>query len=217
MLIMLNAKTLAKAVIGAVNRPLAKLRFARSAGAAAPLKIEVGAHTSRRPGWIGTDVCWRTRHYLDATRTWPVHPASVSHVYADNVIEHIRLEPNRRLFREARRALAPGGRIRLATPDVEHAVRLYTARDETTVRQMARDRQAGYEMHHPVDLLRSMFQDCGHHEGYLWDFDTLTAELEAAGFTAVRRCAAGESDDPALRGLESRPGLALIVEAEAAV
>ncbi len=37
---------------------------------------------------------------------------------------------------------------------------------------------------------------------YSYDFDDLRARLSAAGFAEVRRVARGESDDPALRGLE---------------
>ncbi|MCL6733478.1 class I SAM-dependent methyltransferase [Streptomyces neyagawaensis] len=211
-------KNSVKSIVAPVNRLMAHTRFIRTVASATRsdlLKIEIGSHTTRRPGWICTDVSWRTRHYLDATRRWPVPTASTSHVYADNMIEHIRLGPCRRMFREAHRVLVPGGLIRLATPDVEHVARIYLARDEGTAREMEKWRQKGYEIHHGVDLLRTTFQDCGHHAGYLWDFGVLRAELEAAGFKSVRRCAPGASDDPVLRDLEARRDFALIIEAEA--
>ena len=116
------------------------------------------------------------------------------------------------MFREAHRVLVPGGRMRLFTPDVEHVVRLYTACDEQTRLQMEKSSRTGCDVHHPVDLLCATFQDCGHHAGNLWDFRSLSAELESAGLKNIRRCVAGQSDDPDLRSLESRPEFVLIVE-----
>jgi hypothetical protein len=40
--------------------------------------------------------------------------------------------------------------------------------------------------------------------GYLYDFDTLHAELIRAGFSDVKECGVGKSDDPELRGLDQR-------------
>lgn len=141
--------------------------------------------------------------------------SSVSHIYADNVIEHLRMKPNRRLFREAYRALTPGGRIRLATPDIEYLVERYTKRDHEMQRLIALSNMKDYEAHHPVDLLRIAFQECGHHAGYLWDFQALRDELTLAGFTDVRRFEPRQSDDPELRDMEIREEFALVVEAEA--
>ncbi|MGW0772822.1 class I SAM-dependent methyltransferase [Streptomyces sp. NPDC002835] len=205
-----------KFALSAVNRPVARVRFSRAlTSAASPCKIEIGAHRTRRPGWIGTDVSWCTRHYLDATEHWPVPTSSVSHIYADNVIEHLRMQRNRRLFREAYRALVPGGRIRLATPDIEYLVERYTKRDDETRRLIALSNMKNYEAHYPVDLLRVAFQECGHHIGYLWDFQALRDELSLAGFADVRRFKPGHSDDPNLRDMEIREEFALVVEAEA--
>lgn len=208
----------AKAAITILTRPVGKARLrSELRRAQPPLKVHVGAAARRLPGWLNTDVGWRPSLFLDITRPWPVLPGTVSHVYADNVIEHLSMEANRAFFRNAFRAMASGGVIRLATPDVESRARCYLEDADTTWQHIERDRKAGYPAYHSVDLLRVTFQECGHHRGYLWDLEALAKELEAAGFRDPSRQAMGESEDPNLRGLEWREGtqqvLELVVEA----
>jgi predicted SAM-dependent methyltransferase len=101
--------------------------------------------------------------------------------------------------------LQPGGVIRLSSPDIERIARLYLDGPETLRREcMNQNRESGYEVHHPVDLLRNTFVEAGHQDGYLFDFASLSQEFLAAGFTDVSRYESGESDDPELRGLETR-------------
>lgn len=190
-----------------VKRPLGRARFRKALkDSTGPLRIELGAWTTERPGWISTDVHWRGRSYLDATRTWPVPDGSVEFIYADNVIEHLSLEQNRFLLLEAYRVLRPGGRIRLVTPDIGALVQTYLA-GEASARHLREELVAeGYFVAHQVDVLRFAFQDDGHAEGYLWDAASLTAELAQAGLPDCRTYVAGVSDEPALCGLEARTG-----------
>ena len=179
----------------------ARLRSAieREAG---PVKVSFGAGTVDLPGWIDTDYTWRAEHCLDVTRPWPVPAGSIDFVYADQVIEHFPLHVGRAVLRNAFEAMAPGGRIRLATPDVERTARLYLAGGSTAAGHLARHRRRGYSAEHPVDLLRVTFCENGHE--FCFDEASLTAELEGAGFTDIRRHEVGESDVPDFRQLESR-------------
>lgn len=213
------ARTAARSAITTVNRPIARRRLRVAVErAGAPLKLEVGSSRTARRGWIATDVGWRARYWLDITEPWPVSIGSVSYVYGDNVIEHLDVDGARAFFRQAHRALRPGGRIRLASPDAERYARMYLDGGVLLAQHADRSKRHGYRVDHDVSLLRTVFVECGHHEGYVWDLAALTAELEAAGFVSVRRCEVGVSDDPALRALESRTEpsdrvLQLVVEA----
>ena len=169
-----------------------------------PHRVELGAGEVHREGWIQTDVWWRVRYHLDATRPWPFAPGSVSHVYADNVIEHVSLDGARALLRHAVKALQPGGRIRLVTPDVERCAEVYLERGELAEQQLDAHRGTGTRVEHLVDILRGVFIEYDHHRGYAYDFEALSAELASAGFTEIARCELEESADPALGGLESR-------------
>ena len=174
--------------------------LARTGG---PYRVELGAGPVHRDGWVQTDVWWRARYHLDAT-AWPFAPGSVSHVFADNVIEHVPLDGARALLRSALTALEPGGRIRLTTPDARACAQVYLEGGERARAQLDAHRGAGTRVEHSVDILRGVFVEYGHRDGYAWDHDALSSELEAAGFDSVERRELEDSADPALRGLEAR-------------
>lgn len=195
----------AKTVITSANRPLATRRLRRLiAETESPYRVELGSATVRHPDLIPTDVGWRSLYWLDATVPWPFPDGSVSHVYGDNMIEHVTLDGARALFRHAYRAMQAGGHLRLVTPDAERFARMYVEKGDLLTAQTQRNARHGYRVDHPVSLMRTVFAECGHHRGYVWDFESLAAELDAAGFVGIRRCQVQDSDDPLLAGLESR-------------
>lgn len=210
-------RAVARPPVLAVNTPLARRR-ARQAfdRASRPLKVEIGG-LAPRPGWVVTNVNAVTRLYLDATGPWPLEDASVSHVYSDNVIEHVPLEAGRRLFAEAFRCLRPGGAIRFVTPDLRGHVNRYLAGTSPKGDPEAKVYEDyGLTVEHPLDWIRIPIASFGHHTGYVYDFETLASELERAGFVDVTRTALGESDHPDLDGLDQRAdegGAQMAVEA----
>lgn len=156
-------------------------------------------------GWLNTDLFpshWRTAR-LDATRPFPLPSARFSLVFSEHMIEHVSLAEARRMLAESHRVLRPGGRIRLATPDLARVVGLYAAADaprrDYLRWALAHNRLPTYV---PADavVINSLFHDHGHQ--FLFDEASLTTLLLGTGFTNVRRYAPGESDDPDLRNLE---------------
>jgi hypothetical protein len=74
----------------------------------------------------------------------------------------------------------------------------------------------GMVVEHSIDLIRIPIGSFGHHEGYVYDFPVLEAELKRAGFHSVVQVEMGESEHEALRGLDIRlgqEGAQLVVEA----
>ncbi|MEG9224970.1 class I SAM-dependent methyltransferase [Aeromicrobium sp. Sec7.5] len=201
----------------AVNTPIARRR-AKTAFASAPrpFKLEIGGLVPRE-GWVVTNVSAVTRHFLDATAPWPLEDASLSHVYSDNVVEHITLQGAQVLFAEAFRCLQPGGAIRMVTPDLRAHVDKYLAGVAPKGDPSAKVyEQIGLTVEHPIDWVRIPIAEFGHHHGYLWDFETMAAELTRAGFSDIKRYEHGESDRPELAGIDMRAdegGVQLVVEA----
>jgi predicted SAM-dependent methyltransferase len=201
----LTVRLLVSDTLTALRAPMLSRRFRRAvAGSASPVKVNVGAGTVVLPGWINTDVLWRSAMYLDLTKPWPVPPESIDRIYGDNVIEHFPLPTVRDVLRHCHRALRPGGAIRLATPDLERTARAYLDDPALTAAHLERHRRHGYPAEHPADMLRVTYAYHGHHRGYIFDWAALSAELAAAGFADIRRYDAGQSDDPEFKGLETR-------------
>jgi predicted SAM-dependent methyltransferase len=201
----LTARLVVSDTLTALRAPMLSRRFQRAvANSPSPVKVNVGAGTALLPGWLNTDVLWRSEMYLDLTRPWPVPPENIDRIYADNVIEHFSLQKARDVLRYCYRALRPGGAVRLATPDLERTVRAYLEDPELTAAHLDRHRRLGYPAEHPADMLRVTYAYHGHHQGYIFDWAALSAELARAGFSDIRRYDAGHSDDPEFKGLETR-------------
>ncbi len=159
-----------------LNRLPAEWRLGRYLSETSPpWNVHIGAGTIELPeGWVNTDVSPRCRYWLDVTQPWPFPNGSVGMVFSDNVIEHLSLDGGRAFLRNARRAMAPAGIIRICTPDALGSVRAYLDNPE---KHLAAMRVAGMQAEHPVDLIRSAFSLWGHHRGYVYDEQALTAEL----------------------------------------
>ena len=212
-----RARRIVRGVVWAVNRPVASARFRAAARMMPrPIALEVGG-LKKRDGWLVVNINAVTPYYMDATKPWVFEHESLSHVYADNMIEHVPLSGGRTFLAEAFRCLRPGGTIRLVTPDVRTHVDMYLHGGSVVRSSLADEyRSLGVLIEHPIDLLRTPIGEFGHHAGYVYDFETLDDELQRAGFKPAVRHDLQESDDPMLRGLEERSAhgsLQMVVEA----
>jgi len=201
----------------AANKPVATARARKTLQSAPrPFRLEIGGLTPR-DGWVITNVNAVTRNYLDATKPWPIEDGALSRVYADNVIEHIPLEGGRTMLAEAFRCLQPGGVIRIVTPNVRAHVDQYLSGAASVSTPLAGFyRGLGLTVAHPVDLVRIPIGAFGHHTGYVYDLESLTAELERAGFSEVQQQALNQSPHADLANIDQRTaedGVQMAVEA----
>jgi predicted SAM-dependent methyltransferase len=170
-------------------------------------KLQIGAGSSRLEGWLNTDIEPRDHlAYLDATTRFPIEDGSFRYVFSEHVIEHLTLEQGAVMLAESYRILAPGGKVRLATPDLLQLVALFRDEKSDAARQYLTGKLEWHDWpRHPTPecvILNLQLSSFGHR--FVYDEGTLAAALTRAGFGSVRRVTLHESDDPHLRGLEGR-------------
>jgi SAM-dependent methyltransferase len=176
-------------------------------------KLQLGTGPNPLPGWLNTDLLPDTYPelrgdlvLLDAAGRFPLADMTFDYIFSEHQVEHIPEPDAREMVRECFRVLRPGGRIRIATPDLAAIVGLYDERLDATQQHyidwvMRRFRPHVGSGDRRCYVINHIFSDHSHR--FIYDFDTMAAILTDAGFVAVVRRDPGESDDPALRGVES--------------
>lgn len=170
-------------------------------------KLQIGAGPYPLPDWLNTDLHPTSKAviFLDATRPFPFDDETFNYAANEHLIEHVSYEAGLLMLRECYRILKPGGRIRVATPNLEKLVGLYAPHQN--------DFQRRYTMYtlnkyfpclgrdSRCHVVNNFFYSWGHQ--FIYDQDTLQWCLEKAGFTDVSAHQPGESEDENLRGIES--------------
>lgn len=168
-------------------------------------KLHIGCGQFSLAGWLNGDYDPQGLDaiFLDARRAIPLADRSFDYVFSEHMIEHIPLAHGETLLRECHRILKPGGRIRIATPDLTRFVDFLRKQDPEG---------AGYaewvyagcfansSVRSPAMVVNNIMSNFGH--VFVYDEATLRATLAVAGFVDVMRREIGESDDPHLQGLE---------------
>jgi predicted SAM-dependent methyltransferase len=153
------------------------------------VRLHIGCGPFRLEGWVNIDntAYEGVDQILDVTGGLPFE--NVQFIFAEHFIEHLAYEDALMLMRECRRALNPGGILRLSTPNLDwvwasHYRRVLTSEQEVL----------------GCFLLNRAFRAWGHQ--FLYNFGTLAAALRDAGFAEVVRCEYGKSEFADLNGLE---------------
>ncbi len=167
--------------------------------------LHLGASHHDFPGWLNTDVEPATRStvYLDATAAFPLPDDSFQYIYAEHMIEHISRADGLGMLRECRRVLKPGGVLRLTTPDLSFLMTLYDepANDGRAYIQWIGERYLPRDEKPTAALvINNAFRAWGHQ--FLYNAETLTADLRKSGFAEVKQVAYNASDHDMLRGIE---------------
>jgi predicted SAM-dependent methyltransferase len=175
-------------------------------------KLQIGAGGAQGFGdWLNTDIEPQAGEaYLDATKPFPIPDGVLSYVFSEQVFEHLSYRDGLFMLRECRRTLKPGGKIRIATPNLVRLMQLF--QDAKTDQMKTYINGAISGGYWPDLLPRTISPECvilnyemrsfGHR--FLYDPKTLRQSLELSGFADIKEFAPGESDDPQLAGLDIR-------------
>jgi SAM-dependent methyltransferase len=198
-------------------------------------KLQIGTGENLLPGWLNTDLEPMAAEviHLDALEPFPFKDNEFDYIFSEHMIEHIPYIGGLFMLKECFRVIKPGGKIRIATPDIEKIVGLFSAtqteeqkkyiewsatqsiglyRPEKTKLQQRRaewDIDYTHIMRQYPDSSRD--PACfivnnffrSYGHQFLYNELTLAGILHEAGFTDVCRYNPSESDDAELQNLET--------------
>jgi len=169
-------------------------------------KLHIGAGPNLLDGWLNTTLqpIKKGSIHLNAIQPYPIADSSFDYVFSEHMIEHVTFQEAQVMLSECFRVLKSGGRIRIATPDLERMLAVYT--DSPTPEQDAYIRWTvdnfltDTDGYNPSFVINKIFHGWGH--VFIYDEKTLKYALENVGFRDVVRFNPGISDAPHLQGVE---------------
>ncbi len=132
----------------------------------------------------------------DIVKGLPISPGAAAGVYCSHVLEHLAYKDLQIALRNTHELLLAEGVFRMVLPDLEDLAQKYlqsTAVDRACT--FMRDSYLGRDTR-PRSLFAFVREFLGNsHHLWMWDFDSMAAELSDAGFTHIRRAYFGDSKD----------------------
>jgi predicted SAM-dependent methyltransferase len=179
-------------------------------------RLNLGAGPTGLKGWLNCDLQHRktenTYIYLDVCGRFPFADESFHYIFTEHLIEHLSLEEGERFLGECFRCLMPGGRIRIATPDLGRLIAGYQT--SSAAWQLYADEVLNrffpkVKTRTSAAAINNIMSNFGHR--FVYDESTLRLLLANCAFRDVVRQPVGLSSDPELCRIEIH-GLAIGAE-----
>ena len=143
--------------------------------------------------------------YGNIVKGLPVPPGSVDKLYASHVLEHLAHDDAMKAIANSFAVLKPEGVFRLIVPDLRARAARYLQRADAEASSQFLDTTMLGQRHRPsgvMGMLSMLFGSSEHR--WMWDEPALIADLRNAGFSSIRRCSFGDSNDPIFAQVENR-------------
>ncbi|CAB5101200.1 hypothetical protein D3OALGA1CA_1439 [Olavius algarvensis associated proteobacterium Delta 3] len=143
--------------------------------------------------------------YGDIVKGLPIKPNTCDGVYSSHVLEHLSLTDCRIAIKNTYRIIKNGGIFRTVLPDFEYYVNIYTNSKEKN-RSLSFLKNTGLgEIRREKGVKSILINTFGNsRHRWMWDFETLTIELEKCKFKEIRRAKFGDAVDPMFSLVESK-------------
>lgn len=180
--------------------PLQRRRAEQIEATRRPLRLHLGSGGEPKDGWVNVDLLGDPVELAwDLARGIPFSDGSAEAVFHEHLLEHIPLRAGYFFLRECFRVLRPGGVLRVAVPDAGRLAASY-AGDRSYLRSLHPEA--------PTAMLGLQELFYWHRHTTMYDAETLTLMLRAAGFPApeqkdFRDSALDPVPDTESRALES--------------
>jgi predicted SAM-dependent methyltransferase len=155
------------------------LETQHSSGLSADMVRLWSADTQTEPARIYRVNAERYYAEIDVRKKLPLSDHCVDWVYAEHLIEHIKLGEAIAWLSEVRRVLSPGGLLRLTTPDIGTYAASYVHADEFFDEH--RRRMGSTMPGRPAFMMNQIFYLYGHQ--WIYDDDELRYALAKAGYS----------------------------------
>ena len=169
-------------------------------------KLQIGSGANVLAGWLNTTLYPFAPNavFLDASLPFPIPDESFDYVFSEHVIEHLDFDEAARMLRESQRILLPGGRIRIATPDLRQIIAVYaqpqSEPQQAYIRWIMDSFRPQIGEYNPAHVINQSFHGWRHK--FIYDQPTLFSAFGDAGFINIKRVEPGQSQDANLRGIE---------------
>jgi len=173
-------------------------------------KLQLGSGPIVLDSWLNTDLYGRFTPKgivlpLNLTKRFPFKSNTFDYIFSEHVIEHLTYEKGCHMLNESFRILKPGGRIRIATPDIKFFIDLYSKNKTSSQKKYiiwsVDNCLPHIKIYKDVFVINNSFRAWGHK--FIYDFPTLKYALKKIGFINIKKCEIGKSSSTNFQNIES--------------